>query len=137
MTRVTHVGGIRQAVDLGHLEVHVPVEPLEQPLTRTEDHRRRRDDQLVDPARRQRLPDDAGAATDGDITVASRLSRLGERRVKAGDEPEPGLRRRLVRDAVGEHEQSSGERVGPTHAPAASYMPRPTTPEAIVETSSS
>src|SRR6266542_3621268 len=53
-------------------------------------------------------------AANGDITVASRLSRLGERRVKVGDEPEPGLRRRLVRGAVGEHEQRPGEGVGPT-----------------------
>ncbi len=87
------------------------MEPLEQPLTRTEDHRSRRDDQLVELPRRQRLPDDVGAATDGDIAVPSRLSRLGERRVKVRDEPEPGLRRRLVRGAVGEHEQRPGERV--------------------------
>src|SRR5439155_2546987 len=63
---------------------------------------------------RQRLPDDVGAATDGDIAVPGRLSRLRERRVKVRDEPEPGLRRRLVRGPVGEHEQSPGEGVGPT-----------------------
>src|SRR2546430_17272513 len=75
--RVTHVGGIRRAVDLGHLEGHVPVESLEQPLTRTEDHRCRRDDQLVDLSRRQRLPDAIGPATDAAITVATAPRRLG------------------------------------------------------------
>src|SRR5450432_3327427 len=39
----------------------------EQPLARSEDHRSRRDDQLVDLPRRQRLPDDVGAAADGDV----------------------------------------------------------------------
>src|SRR5436190_18444906 len=69
---------------------------------------------LIDLPRRQRLPDDVGAATDADIAVAGRLSRLGERGVNVGDEPEPGLGRRLIRGAVGEHEQSPGEGVGPT-----------------------
>jgi len=63
------VGGVRRAVDLGHLEVHVPVESVEQSLAPAEDHRSRRNDQLVDLPRRQRLPDDVGAAADGDVAV--------------------------------------------------------------------
>jgi len=80
--------------------------PSNSRLPATEDHRSRRDDQLVDLPRRQRLPDNVGAATHGDITVAGRL---GERRVEVADEPEPGLRRRLVRGAVGQYEQGPRE----------------------------
>src|SRR5690348_2120190 len=111
--RVAHMGGMRGAVDPGHLEVDVPVEPVEQPLACAEDHRSCRDDQLIDLPRRQRLPDDVGAAADGDVAVTGRLSRLGQRRFEVRDEPEAGLGRRLVRGAVGDHEQGPGERVGP------------------------
>lgn len=89
------MGGVRRAVDLGHLEVHVPVEPVEQSFARTEDHRSRRDDQLVDLSRRQCLSDDVGAATDCDVSVAGGRGRLGEGRIDVRDEPEPGFGRRL------------------------------------------
>src|SRR6185437_1180710 len=39
--RVAHVGGVRRAVNLGHLQIDVPVEPVEQPLACAEDHRGR------------------------------------------------------------------------------------------------
>src|SRR4051812_15436993 len=65
------------------------------------------------PAARRPWREAAGAPPEGDAAAPGRLSRRGERRVEARHEPEAGRGRRLIRDAVGEYEQGSGERVGP------------------------
>src|SRR3954451_24578408 len=136
--RVAHVGGVRRAVDLGHLEVYVSVEPAEQPLARTQNHRSRRDDQLVDFPRRQRLPNHVGAATDGNVAVspaASAASANAASRPETNRKPVSAAGWSAVRCVSTNRVPGNG--LVPPHPPEASYTPRPTTPDASVETSSS
>jgi hypothetical protein len=66
-----------------------------------------------------------------------RVADEAARTAEGWHEPEAGVRRRLVGGAMRHDEHRPGKRVVPPHPPAASYIPRPTTPDAIVETSSS
>jgi AraC-like DNA-binding protein len=90
---------------LADLELNLPVEAVEEPLARTEGHRRRRDDQLVEPAGGQRLPDEGRAAADGDVSLPGRRDHLVECGVEVGlhqDRPgwDPGvIGRRSLRAA--------------------------------------
>src|SRR3954454_20993124 len=85
---VTHMRGVRRAVGLADLEVDVLLEAVEQPLACAEDHRCRGDHQLVDLPGRERLPDEVGATTDGDVAVTGGLGGLLEGGVEVRDERE-------------------------------------------------
>src|SRR5204862_1054839 len=132
-----HVRGVRRAVDLAHLEVDVLVEPVEQPLARAQDHRCRGDDELVDLPGRQRLADHLGTAADRDVTGAGGGACLCQRVVEAGDECEAGLGAGWSSTRWVSTKSGPGNGLLPPQAPAASYMPRPTMPDELVQTISS
>src|SRR4051794_16207264 len=88
LDRIPDVGGVRRADHLEHVEVDVLVEPFKQPLPSAEDHRSRRDNELVDASGGQRLADQVCTAADRYVLVASRLRRLRQRVVESGHEGE-------------------------------------------------
>src|SRR3954453_7173420 len=137
--RVAHVGGVRRAVDLGHLEVYVSVEPAEQPLARTQNHRSRRDDQLVDfpspPPSACRIPSAPPPTATSPSPAASAASANAASRSETNRTPVSAAGWSAVRCVSTNRVPGNG--LVPPHPPEASYMPRPTTPDASVETSSS
>ena len=128
---VVRVRGVRRADDVDHLEVDVVLEPVEEPLAAAEDHRRRRDDQLVDPAGRQALADQVRSPAEAHVAVAGRLDREVEGVVEAGDEVEAALDRRLVLEPVRQHHHRPAERVGA--APRARGVVHPAAADAGAE----
>src|SRR6476469_4715179 len=78
------------------LEIDRFVEPVEQPLARTEYDRRDRHRELVEVTRAERLADDVGAAHDVDVLVSGDGTCPGDGRLESVDEREPRVRRLIL-----------------------------------------